>query len=144
MVGSLESHMAIAKALEVDITALYTNIIKKEDLLSLKTPKTMTDLFVGSEKSSYEILTSKIFSKKMMPILLKIEPNGRTNNEHNRPGTEKFIYVLDGKIDIKIKEETFTLGKNNTLYFDASADHYIMNKGTAVAKVIVIATPVVL
>jgi len=144
MTGSLESHMNIAKALNIDITQLYTNIVEEEDKVDLKTPQSMTDFFVGSDKSSYEILTSKVFSKRMMPILLKIEPGGKTNKEQNQIGSEKFVFVLDGKIEVKVDNETFSLSKHNTLYFNASLEHCLINKDKSTAKVICVTTPVAL
>ena len=144
MTGTLESHMNIAKALDIDITQLYTGIIKEEDKVDLRTSKSATDVFVHSDKASYEILTAKVLSKKMMPILLKIEPNGKTNKELNQAGTEKFIFVLDGKIEVKIGKESYSLSKHNTLYFDAALEHYLINQGRITAKVLCVTTPVAL
>jgi len=144
MSGTLESHMNIAKALGVDITHLYTDIVKEEDKVSLRTSKSATDMFIHSEKSSYEILTSNVLSKKMMPILLKIEPYGKTNREQNQIGTEKFIFVLNGKIEVKIEDAAYPLSKHHTLYFDASLEHCFINKGKTKAKVLCVTTPVAL
>jgi len=144
MTGTLESHMSIAKALGVDITQLYSEIVQEEDKVDLKTDKMASDMFVGSDKSSYEILTSKILSKKMMPILLKIEADGKTNIEQNQIGTEKFVFVLEGKIEVKVDSASYTLSKNNTLYFDASMEHCFINLGKTTAKVICVTTPVAL
>jgi len=142
MTGTIESHINIAKALEVDITQLYTGIIKDEDKVSLKTSKSSTDVFIHSDKSSYEILTSNVLSKKMMPILLKIEAGGKTNMEQKKIGTEKFIYVLDGKIEVTLDNETYALSKSNTLYFDASLEHCFINIGKSTARIICVSTPV--
>jgi len=101
-------------------------------------------MFIHSDKSAYEILTSKILTKKMMPILLKIDPQGTTNMEQNQIGTEKFVYVLDGKIEVKVENTSYTLSKNNTLYFDASMEHTFINLGKSTAKVICVTTPVAL
>ncbi len=144
MIGTLESHMQIAKALGVDITQLYTDIIKEENKVDLTTPKSATDVFVHSDKSSYEILTPKVLSKRMMPVLLKIDPEGSTNKEQNRPGAEKFIFVLEGKIEAHVGAETYPLAKANSLYFDASLEHWFVNKGKTAAKAICVGTPVAL
>lgn len=148
MTGTLETHVKIADALGVDLVQLYTNIIREEDkTLHQKgtlPPPQPADIFVGSTKASYEILTSKVLGKRMMPILLKLEPGGKTNPEQNKPGTEKFVYVLDGKIEIKTGPDTFSLLKNNTLYFNAAVEHAFINKGKVAAKVIVVCTPVIL
>ncbi|HOW36583.1 MAG TPA: XRE family transcriptional regulator [Candidatus Omnitrophota bacterium] len=144
MTGTLESHIAITKALGVSLTDLYKDIAVEEKRIEVRKSQTPNDVFVHSDKSSYEILTGKVMSKKMMPILLKIEPGGKTNTEQNVPGTEKFVFVLEGTIEIHIKEETYPLSKHNTLYFDAALPHYFVNKAKAPARVICVITPVAL
>ncbi len=144
MTGTLESHMKIAQALGVDVTQLYTAIIKEEDKAQVHTPKSISNVFVHSEKSSYEILTSNVLGKRMMPILLKIEAGGHTNMEQNPTGSEKFVFVLDGKVEIKVGEKAYSLSKHNTLYFDASLEHKFVNAGKTTAKIICVGTPVAL
>ncbi|MBI5415330.1 MAG: helix-turn-helix transcriptional regulator [Candidatus Omnitrophica bacterium] len=144
MTGTLESHMNIARALGVDITQLYTSIIREESKAEVTTPQSASDVFVHSEKSSYEILTSNVLGKRMMPVLLKIEPEGRTNPEQNRPGSEKFVFVLEGKIEVHAGEKTYSLAKSSSLYFDASLEHRFINAGKTTAKVICVGTPVAL
>ena len=144
MTGTIESHMNIAKALEIDITQLYMGIVPEKNKVDLKTSQSKTDVFVHSDKSSYEILTAKILSKKMMPILLKIEPGGQTNVEKNQIGTEKFIYVLEGKLEVQIEDTTYSLLQGNTLYFDASVRHCFFNKDKSTAKILCVGTPAAL
>ena len=144
MTGTLESHMNIARALGVDITQLYSAIIKEEDKTAVRTAKTASDVFVHSEKSSYEILTSNVLGKRMMPILLKIEAGGATNTEQNPPGSEKFVFVLEGKIEIRVGAQTYALSRHNTLYFDASQEHKFVNVGKVTARAICVGTPVAL
>ena len=99
MTGTLESHLAIARALGVNITELYSGITTAEHgLVEVVKPKHEVDVFVHSEKSSYEILAGKVLNKKMMPILLKIEPGGRTNPDENTAGSEKFVFILEGRV----------------------------------------------
>jgi transcriptional regulator with XRE-family HTH domain len=143
MTGTLESHMSIAKALGIDATALYTDIIREGEKKTKESPKT-SDVFIHSDKSSYEILTNNVLSKRMMPMLFKIDSGGRTKKDQNKTGSEKFIFILEGKIEVRIGEETFALGKNNSLYFNSSVEHYLTNTGNTPAKILCIATPVVL
>ena len=71
-----------------------------------------------------------------------IENGGKTNKEQNQIGTEKFIFVLDGNVEININNQAFILHKYNTLYFDASLPHYFRNLGKGVVKLICVGTPV--
>ncbi len=144
MTGTLESHMSIARALGVDITELYKDIIREDAEVEIKKPSKHQEVFVHSDQSSYEILTNKVLSKKMMPIMLKIEPHGKSNKEQNQIGTEKFVYVREGKIIIHIGEEAYALSKDNSMYFNAGLEHYFENPGAGVAKVVCVITPVAL
>lgn len=144
MTGTLESHIHIAKAFGMDITELYQDIVQETKNVDVQTQETKADFFDYNEKSSYEILTSKVLSKKMMPTLLKIEPKGKTNIEQNAQNTEKFLFVLEGAIKAKVGEKIFALSASNTLYFDASLKHEFINEGKSTAKVICVTTPVAL
>ena len=142
MVGTLESHINIAKALGIDITELYQDINNPELPIEHTDPQSRTDVFTHSEHSSYEILTKNILQKKMMPILIHIEHHGKTNVEQNANGSEKFIFVLEGNVEANINDQKFILNKNNTLYFNASQPHTLINIGKSAAKILCIGTPV--
>ena len=144
MVGSLDSHMKIAKAFGIDITQLYSDISRGEAKVELRTPKSTSDVFVHNERSTFQILTNKVLGKKMMPILLKIEPNGKANPEQNQTGSEKFVFVVEGQIKVQVAEETFPLSRYNTLYFDSSLPYSFVNTGKKTAKILCVGTPVAL
>ena len=144
MTGTLDSHMNIAKALGVGITELYSNIVQEDKKIEVQAAGKSTDIFVHRHKSSYEILTAKVLTKKMMPVLLRVEPSGKTDLEQNAPGTEKFVFVLEGELEIKIGDDTYSLSKHNTLYFDASAPHFFVNQGKTPVRAISVSTPVAL
>lgn len=144
MIGTLESHINIARALGTDLTQLYSAIIKEENKTDIRRSPTITDVFVHSEKSSYEILTPNVLAKRMMPILLKIEPGGQTNTEQNPSGSEKFVYILEGAIEVRVDKTTYPLTRYHALYFNASLKHKFINKTNVTAKVICVSTPVVL
>ncbi len=142
MVGTLESHMQIAKALDVDVTHLYQDIDRPTNIVDVSSPTEQTDVFTHSNKSSYEILTRNVLQKKMMPTLIQIEPGGRTNKEENNKGAEKFVYVVEGNIQAVIGTNTHPLPRHHTIYFESSQPHYFENKGKVKAKILCIATPV--
>src|SRR5277367_6251365 len=126
MVGTLESHMAIAKALGIDITELYKGLSHQNAIIDFGHDKN-TDVFTHSDEASFEILTKNIMNKRMMPILIRIEEGGKTNKEQNQGGSEKFLFVLDGHVEVTINAQIFTLHKYNTLYFDAALPHSFRN-----------------
>lgn len=141
MKGTIDSHLKIANALGVDISELYQKDEKQNDTLEVKIPENITDIFIGDTGSSFQVLTNNVLKKRMMPVLLKIEPNGSTGTENLPKESEKFIYVLEGKVEVFIDGKSYMLLSKNTLYFDASLTHYIKNIDTQQALLICVTTP---
>ncbi len=144
MTGTLESHMAIAKALGIDVVELYSSVIREQKQIEISKGTAGTEVFTHSDKSSFEILTKNVLSKHMMPTLIRIEESGSTQQEQEAPGCEKFLFVLEGAVEAVIDKKPFHLSKNNTLYFDASLPHLFKNTGRGIAKLLCVATPVTL
>jgi len=141
MTGTLESHMNICKALEVSLPDLYRDLEASSKTVDVQTKKTRTDVFVHDKRSSSEMLAPNVLNKKMMPTMIRMQKGGNTHKEETGPGIEKFGYVLEGKIEANIGDEKYTVGKGDTLYFDASIPHYFRNIGAGDARMICIVTP---
>ncbi len=150
MTGTLDSHMHIAKALGTDITQLYQGITTEKEKsaaitgASSQEGTSSAETFSYNDKASYEILIGRVLSRKMLPIVLRIEEAGRTNPEQNHPGSERFIFVLKGTMTAHVADAAYPLTPNNTLYFDASLKHYFTNTGKGTARAISVITPVAL
>ena len=144
MVGSLDSHVKITKALGVELMDLYSEIANPSpsNIAEVQKETPESSIFIHNSGVSSEILTSKVLSKKMMPSLLKIESGGQTNPEVNPRGSEKFIYILDGHVTAHINSKNYELSKGSSLYFDATYKHQFINKGKGQAKALVVTTPV--
>ena len=143
MVGTLESHLRIAKVLGVDVTELYKDI-NTEMPPTVEAGAQDADIFTQPSGAVTEILTKNIMQKRMLPILIKLEKNGKTSKEQHNPGTEKFLFILEGTIEAAIDTQKFTLQRHHTLYFDASKQHQLKNTGKTTAKILCISTPVAL
>ena len=145
MTGTLASHIKIAKALEVELTDLYEDIVRSgKSRPDAVYSHSKAQTFTFNKKASYEILTNNVMDKKMVPVMMLLEPNGQTNKEQGRPGSERFIFVLKGKIEAHIGEQVFTLRVNNSLYFSASFPHRFENKTAVTVKFLSVTTPVAL
>ena len=144
MTGTIESHMAIAKALGIDVIELYQSIVKEQKNVEISQEDTQSEIFTHSEKSSFGILTKNVLSKQMMPTLIKIEKGGSSAQEQGKAHSEKFVFILEGAVDVIIDNKTYSLKKNNTLYFDASLPHQFKNNTKETVKLLCVATPVAL
>ncbi|MFC1703555.1 helix-turn-helix domain-containing protein [Candidatus Omnitrophota bacterium] len=141
MTGTLDSHMNIARALGIDLPELYSDVGLAESNVELKEKDSHDDVFIHTDKSAYELLTSCVLDKKMMPILLKLEPNGKTNPEQASAGIEKFLYVFDGSIEAVIGDKSYALSQGDSLYFEGSLLHYYKNTANHETKFICVISP---
>ncbi|MDP3791288.1 MAG: XRE family transcriptional regulator [Candidatus Omnitrophota bacterium] len=141
MTGTLESHMKICEALGVPLPELYKNLYAFKKAVDIYTKKSPAEVFAHDKKSSEEILASKVLSKKMMPVLIKIHKNGKTHIAEAKPNIEKFLYVLEGKIEVNIGEEKYNLMKGDTLYFEALSSHFFRNLSNQESRLLCIISP---
>jgi len=139
MTGTINSHMAVAKVFDMTLPELYREMDKA---ITIQKEEEHADVFRHDDKSSSVILTKDIFTKKMLPSLVKLKRGGRTHKEELRRGSEKFLYVLTGKIEAVIGDEKIVLGASATLYFDASRPNFISNVGNSAASCLCVVTPV--
>jgi len=141
MTGTLDSHMSISKALEVSLPDMYRDLTDSKKTLEVRENRKKPEVHVHNKKFSSEILASNTLNKKMMPVLVKIMKNGATVKDESGIGVEKFIYILEGKIEAAIGSERYNLTQGDTLYFESSLAHNFRNMGTGEAKLLSVTCP---
>jgi len=141
MTGTVKSHNGIARALDVTLSDLYSGFEIKSKKVEIQPQQEQTDVFIHNDKASYDILTKKVLSKKMMPTMLKLEKGAKTAPEESSKGTEKFLYILEGNIQAIVDNKTYSLNKGDSFYFDASLPHYWKNVSNNLARALCVITP---
>ncbi len=144
MRGTVDSHMKIARALSINLTELYSEAMKSEEAVEIKNMNQPLEICSHNAESSYAVLTSNALSKKMLPALLQIKPKGRTDITQSPLGSEKFVYVLEGSIEVLIEDKRYSLNTDNSLYFNASFKHSFLNNSNLPAKILSMITPATL
>ena len=147
MSGTLESHIRLAAALGLKLTDLYAGIeeLRASRAATLLPSAQRHDVYVHQAgQFAITLLTSDILQKKLMPVLVTVEPGGSTQREEAKVGTEKFLYVLDGTLEARVGEETHALRRGSSLYLDAAVPHRFKNTGRGTAKFLAVVTPPVL
>jgi mannose-6-phosphate isomerase-like protein (cupin superfamily) len=140
MTGTLQSHLQIAKALGVDIIELYQGIQEGTETEVIE--ERVEVLSAPNERVAVEILSRQPSTKRMLPTLVRIEARASSSTEKDDPGSEKFVFVMEGKVTVHIKEQAISLDKNSSLYFNASLPHSFENAGNTPVKMLVVTTPV--
>ena len=145
MTGTVESHREIAHAMGLRLAELYAGLDDAEharQLVSVQAkpePSQVTTYAPG--KASAQVLTTHVAQKKMLPTLITLEPRGHTPMEHCAPGSERFLYALEGELTVKIREERHTLKPRHTMYFDAQLPHQLLNTSSRPARCLSVLSP---
>jgi len=77
---------------------------------------------------------------EMEPILVTIEPGGRTYPDNPHEG-EEIGYVMEGSIQIHIGKNTYKARKGESFFIKPDKPHFISNEGARPAKIIWISSP---
>ena len=142
MEGTLQSHMKIADVLGIRLPELYEDVLHDLEQSKDKKAKEKLETFSHSSGAIAELLTAGVLQKKMMPLLLKIKPSGQTEKEEYPAPTERFVFVLEGSIKLFLGEESKTLKKGESLYFNGARAHHLQNPFSSEAQCLSVITPV--
>ncbi len=76
---------------------------------------------------SYEALAFDFPNKKMEPFLLRLEKEIDDDESMYSHDGEEFIMVMKGKVVIAIEKDRIKLSEGDSIYFDSSAKHRVLN-----------------
>jgi len=141
MTGTLESHERIAEALELTLPELYGGLDIRRDKTILKRQSKLTPEVRSSQKVHVELLTQEAMKKKMTPLLITLAGKTRMKPEQCERGIEKFIFALEGTINVSIDKDAYVLKQHDSLYFDASLKHAISNPASKKARLFCVVSP---
>ena len=135
MLGTVESHRKIAEALGVTLSSLYEGIDARSEGVRAQKATDKRRVLSKNDSARAELLLSNPSSKKIVPVLITLSANGKTTMDHGERGVEKFVWVVEGDVKVVFDNAEYELQANDSLYFDASASHQIVNSGSRSAKV---------
>ena len=141
MPGTLKSHISICKTLKISLADFYREVEDETKTVSLIKQQISNKPFVRSEGFAIEMLTDAISGRHMMPVLNRIGKNGEMKDNKRRIGVEKFIYVLEGRIEAKIGKEKYNLKQGDSVYFDASLEHAFSNTAKIDTLILAVSSP---
>jgi quercetin dioxygenase-like cupin family protein/DNA-binding Xre family transcriptional regulator len=141
MIGTVESHGKIAEALGLSLAELYAPLDRRYHEVIHSKKATPHKVVHQGKGVQLELLTQGVTKKKITPLLANLAGNSRTSTEQNDRGVEKFVWVLEGEIEVSIEKTNYTLSAGETLYFDASLPHRLSNPKSKNAKVFMAVSP---
>lgn len=143
--GTFRTHQRIAEALGIQLTEMYRDLQEPEqEAIFIQPEAEDAESFIYDEKASAVLLTNQVSSKQMLPQLLVLQPGGKTVLEQYRKGTERWLFGLEGTVNVTVGKKSYRLARGSTLYFKASLPHQFQNVDSVPAKIISVTSPVVL
>lgn len=118
----------LAKALDLTIDHLISGeegedytIVRKADrkVISRYDPK--REKHYGYE---YESLAPHKTDKHMEPFLVTLEPSETAEERSSHDGQE-FIFVLQGKMEVRLREAIHILEPGDSIYYDSTVPHLV-------------------
>ena len=141
MTGTLESHIGIARALGVRVSELYGSLDAPGPMVEIKSAGEGRDKQLTVKGAAVTVLTSASLQKKMLPVLIQLGPRKSTSRERGPAGSERFVYLLQGQMQITAGEERFRLGPGDSAYLQASVPHSYSNVGASTLLAISVCCP---
>lgn len=136
MPGTIKAHTQICRALGVSVADLYREIEDASKTVESISDEKKPERLEGSGKIKYELLVARSTGKKMLPVVIRIAAGSKTQAERAKQGTEKFLYTLKGSVDVNIAGKIYGIKKGDSLYFDSSLKHFLINSSSSEAEVI--------
>lgn len=134
---SIKALRLISKALDVPMFYFlmdnknHRGIVRKEDRKRLN--------FSGS-RLTYELLSPDL-NHEMEVVQVTLEPDSSTYDEPISHKGEEFILILQGRMEIQLQDEFFTLREGDSIYFMGSIPHKTTNIGESRLTFISAITP---
>lgn len=145
MLGTVECHRQIAHVFGLRLSQLYAGLDDEaaaRERISIQTaPATDAVKTYSPGQASWQTLTTQVLQKKMLPSLVTIAGRGETPVETLPLGTERFLYLLDGAITVRIEQQSHALKAGQTIYFDAHLPHRLLNPVARAARCLLVTTP---
>ena len=134
---SIASLSDILQCLGTDLSAFFSQTDEQVGY-------TAEDMFVKEDpevlKGSIKWLVPDAQKNHMEPILVEMQPGGRTNEEAPHEG-EEFGFVLSGTVALVIGQRRIRVRREESFCFHPTDNHYLMNIGKTAARVLWVATP---
>ena len=83
-------------------------------------------------ESGYEVLPLAVEfkEKKMQPFIFSVRSEDLNDKPNSHLG-EEFILILEGSMDFRVGETTYTMGPRDSIFFNSIREHYIFNVNSA-------------
>lgn len=128
----------IAHALSVDITTFFKKKAHSDHITLVRADKREIVVRDGTLFGyQYEAIASTMKPKKMEPFIITLSPQTSDENLFDHEG-EELLYVLSGKVRFLYGDESYSLNRGDSVYFDSSIRHRAECASGKMAKALIV------
>ncbi|TWT07376.1 helix-turn-helix domain-containing protein [Planococcus sp. CPCC 101016] len=93
------------------------------------------------EEAGYEVewLIPTSNEKEMEPVFLTLQANGHFK-KFEPSSAETFIYIMEGRVLLTIGDHRYTAAAGDSIYFEASDHHQLINDHDGISEMIIVTT----
>jgi transcriptional regulator with XRE-family HTH domain len=123
VVPPMSTLVKIAGTLNTNIADLMTEGVRVDSIFIPASQETKP----AHTESGYEIwpLAMEFKQKRMQPFIITCRPED-LNDKVNSHGGEEFIFVLEGAMEFRVGEETYTMHPRDGIFFNSIKEHNIV------------------
>ena len=149
--SSIENHLvspplgnlvSLAKAFEVSVGDLFGDkgdaaycIVRSDD----RKPVSRFNSTDGETSGyNYESLGQHKKKKQMEPFLVTLNPGKVKQTEPNQHIGEEFLFVLEGKVEVRLLNHTDILNPGDSIYYDSTMPHIVSCHGDQPATILAV------
>jgi len=142
VVPPISTLLKISRALEKDIAFFFQEPANDRRVVVVRTfeRERLDTRRLGRTDGgySYESLAYKKSKKSMEPFLVEFERKDEKNMAFYSHDGEEFLFVLEGRVEFRTRDEVHELKEGDSLYFEADLPHAYRAVGRRNAKAIAV------
>lgn len=124
----------IVKALNIDFDALLRGEHTQAKLFEITRAENITDLKTGQSEAVFHMLSPVRMVDCLELYRVTLPPGCRHASHAHTSGTEEYITVLSGTINVAAGENHSQLHSGDVIIFQSDVEHFLENTGTVPAE----------
>jgi len=141
VVPPLGTVIKIAKALDLKMGYFISGEEGKAYTIVRRDDRKVTSRYDPSKEKhygyEYEPLAPNKLDRTMEPFLVTLKPS-ETEEERSTHDGQEFIFVFQGKMEVRLGEEIHILEPGDSIYYDSTVPHLVKCHGKQITKILAV------
>jgi quercetin dioxygenase-like cupin family protein/DNA-binding XRE family transcriptional regulator len=141
IIPPLGTVVKLAKVLDLKMGYFISGEEKKAYTIVRRDDREVTSRYDSSKEKhygyAYEHLAPHKTDRYMEPFLVSLEPS-ETEEERSTHDGQEFIFVVQGKMEVRLGEEIHILQPGDSIYYDSTVPHLVKCHGKETTNILAV------